>query len=277
MYGGCDGRSIRAAVPGGTVPRMRGLRIAIGVGLVGRGGRGGRRAPRCRRRARAERAPAERSAAARQADAFPAGRSIRAVRAFVRRRATSSFALIDSRGRLHGYQARRRYASGSIVKLMLLVAYLRRLEGRMPPPGGPAAAPHDDRAVGQQGGVDHPGEGRDRGAVGGRPGCRDARLLGLRQLGLLAHQRGRPGPLLPPLRRHDPGRHARLRARADVVDRPSPALGVPAPRARPRLRGVLQDRLARHGDRAARQCRGDVRAGWRAGVARRAHRRQPLA
>jgi zinc D-Ala-D-Ala dipeptidase len=52
----------------------------------------------------------------------------------VSRRATSSFALIDSRGRLHGYQARRRYASGSIVKLMLLVAYLRRLEGRMPPP-----------------------------------------------------------------------------------------------------------------------------------------------
>ncbi len=66
--------------------------------------------------------------------AFPSKQSIRAAKAFVSRRATSSFALIDSRGRLHGFQARRRYASGSIVKVMLLVAYLRRLEGRMPPP-----------------------------------------------------------------------------------------------------------------------------------------------
>jgi zinc D-Ala-D-Ala dipeptidase len=71
---------------------------------------------------------------ARQPAAFPSKKSVRAVEAFVSRRATSSFALIDSRGRLHGFEARRRYASGSIVKLMLLVAYLRRLEGRMPPP-----------------------------------------------------------------------------------------------------------------------------------------------
>jgi D-alanyl-D-alanine dipeptidase len=73
-------------------------------------------------------------AAAQRPTAFPAKKSIRAAEAFVSRRATSSFALIDSRGRLHGFQARRRYASGSIVKVMLLVAYLRRLEGRMPPP-----------------------------------------------------------------------------------------------------------------------------------------------
>ena len=73
-------------------------------------------------------------AAAQEPAAYPSKKSIRATKAFVSRRATSSFALIDSRGRLHGYQARRRYASGSIVKLMLLVAYLRRLEGRMPPP-----------------------------------------------------------------------------------------------------------------------------------------------
>jgi D-alanyl-D-alanine dipeptidase len=109
---------------------MRGLHIAFGVGLVAMvaaaSGPGGQSAA----------APAASGpvAAAQQAAVFPPARSIRSVRAFVRRRATSSFALIDSRGRLHGYQARRRYASGSIVKLMLLVAYLRRLEGRMPPP-----------------------------------------------------------------------------------------------------------------------------------------------
>jgi zinc D-Ala-D-Ala dipeptidase len=97
---------------------MRGTRSAIGVGLVA-----------LAIAAAAGPAPA----AAQQPTAYPSKKSVRAVKTFVSRRATSSFALIDSRGRLHGYQARRRYASGSIVKLMLLVAYLRRLEGRMPP------------------------------------------------------------------------------------------------------------------------------------------------
>src|SRR5918992_480424 len=111
MYGRSDGRSIRAAVPGATVPRMRGLRIAIGVGLV-----------------------LLLAATPAAGAAFPGQKSIRATKAFVSKRATSSFALIDSRGRLHGHAIHRRYASGSIVKVMLLVAYLRRLEGRMPPP-----------------------------------------------------------------------------------------------------------------------------------------------
>jgi zinc D-Ala-D-Ala dipeptidase len=95
---------------------MRCLGIALGVGLVV-----------------LVAAAASPSPAAAQPTAYPSKKSVRAVKSFVSRRATSSFALIDSRGRLHGYQARRRYASGSIVKLMLLVAYLRRLEGRMPP------------------------------------------------------------------------------------------------------------------------------------------------
>jgi zinc D-Ala-D-Ala dipeptidase len=95
---------------------MRGLRVAIGVGLVV-----------------AAAAASPSPAAAQEPSAFPSKKAVRAVKAFVSRRATSSFALVDSRGRLHGHQARRRYASGSIVKLMLLVAYLRRLEGRMPP------------------------------------------------------------------------------------------------------------------------------------------------
>jgi D-alanyl-D-alanine dipeptidase len=98
---------------------MRGLRIAIGVALAA---------------VVAGAAASPSPVAAQGPTAFPSKKSVRAVKSFVSRRATSSFALVDSRGRLHGYQARRRYASGSIVKLMLLVAYLRRLEGRMPPP-----------------------------------------------------------------------------------------------------------------------------------------------
>ena len=78
-------------------------------------------------------ATAPTGAAAQRPSAFPGKKSIRATKAFVSKRATSSFALVDSRGRLHGHAIHRRYASGSIVKVMLLVAYLRRLEGRMPP------------------------------------------------------------------------------------------------------------------------------------------------
>lgn len=38
-----------------------------------------------------------------------------------------SFALIDSQGQLHGYQPNLRYRSASLVKAMILVAYLRRV------------------------------------------------------------------------------------------------------------------------------------------------------
>lgn len=44
-----------------------------------------------------------------------------------------SFALIDSQGRLHGYQPNLRYRSASLVKAMILVAYLRRVSwGQLP-------------------------------------------------------------------------------------------------------------------------------------------------
>jgi zinc D-Ala-D-Ala dipeptidase len=98
---------------------MQDLRAAIGVWLVA---------------AVAAAAANPSPAAGQQPIAFPAEKSIRVAKAFVSRRANSSLAVIDSAGRLHGHALHRRYASGSIVKVMLLVAYLRRLEGRMPPP-----------------------------------------------------------------------------------------------------------------------------------------------
>jgi D-alanyl-D-alanine dipeptidase len=67
-----------------------------------------------------------------QARPFPPPRQIAAARRFVRGRASSSFAVIDTRGRLHGFAPRRRYISASVSKAMLLVAYLRQIGRRRP-------------------------------------------------------------------------------------------------------------------------------------------------
>jgi hypothetical protein len=63
---------------------------------------------------------------------FPATRAVRAARRWVRGRAIASFALIDTRGRLRGWQPHRRFVSASVVKAMLLVARLRQIGNRMP-------------------------------------------------------------------------------------------------------------------------------------------------
>lgn len=66
--------------------------------------------------------------------AFPPQGRIDAVRTYLRGRAAASFALIDTHGRAHGFQPRRRYVSASVVKAMVLVAYLRRIGNRAPTP-----------------------------------------------------------------------------------------------------------------------------------------------
>lgn len=73
--------------------------------------------------------------ASRPAPTFPARAAIRAARRFVRGRAgIVSFALVDSRGHMHGIAPNRPYVSASVVKAMLLVAYLHSIGNRLPTP-----------------------------------------------------------------------------------------------------------------------------------------------
>jgi D-alanyl-D-alanine dipeptidase len=67
---------------------------------------------------------------------FPSTARIRAARRWLAARgATNSWSLIDSWGRLHGFAPHRTYVSASLVKAMLLVAYLRGIGKRAPDAG----------------------------------------------------------------------------------------------------------------------------------------------
>jgi Beta-lactamase enzyme family len=62
---------------------------------------------------------------------FPWDKRVRESTSFLAERTGSaSFAVIDERGRVHGYQRGVQYSSASLVKAMILVAYLRRKEVR---------------------------------------------------------------------------------------------------------------------------------------------------
>jgi hypothetical protein len=75
-------------------------------------------------------APAARGARA-LAQLYPSARRLTAAKRFLATRAgTKAFAVIDSRGRLLGVHIHRRFHSASVVKSMLLVAYLRMLARR---------------------------------------------------------------------------------------------------------------------------------------------------
>lgn len=64
---------------------------------------------------------------------FPPPARIAAARRFLRSRSgIESWALLDSHGRAHGVAPRRDYVSASVVKAMLLVAYLRKIGNRAP-------------------------------------------------------------------------------------------------------------------------------------------------
>jgi hypothetical protein len=63
---------------------------------------------------------------------FPTPRGLDAVRRYIRGRAISSFAVIDTHGHLHGWAVHRRYVTASVVKAMILVARLRQIGNRMP-------------------------------------------------------------------------------------------------------------------------------------------------
>jgi zinc D-Ala-D-Ala dipeptidase len=67
---------------------------------------------------------------------FPPVARMRAARRWLSSRgATNSWSLVDSWGRLHGFAPHRTYVSASLVKAMLLVAYLRGIGKRAPDAG----------------------------------------------------------------------------------------------------------------------------------------------
>ena len=67
---------------------------------------------------------------------FPPLRRVRAVQRWLSSRgAVNSWSLIDSWGRPHGFAPHRTYVSASLVKAMLLVAYLRGIGNRAPDAG----------------------------------------------------------------------------------------------------------------------------------------------
>ncbi|HEX5895180.1 MAG TPA: serine hydrolase, partial [Thermoleophilaceae bacterium] len=67
---------------------------------------------------------------------FPPIRRMRAAQSWLRSRGgVNSWALVDSWGRFHGFAPQRTYVSASLVKAMLLVAYLRGIGSRAPDAG----------------------------------------------------------------------------------------------------------------------------------------------
>ena len=138
------------------------------------------------------------------------------------------------------------------------------------------ARPDDHGVVERRGGHDLLPRRRRR-ALQARPAGRDEELLGGRLLGERPLQRRGPGALLQPDRQAGPEGLAPVRARAAVVDRELPALGLLTLLARRRVQDVLQGRLARDGSRAARSRGGAVRARRHAHLDGRAHRREPVA
>ncbi len=68
------------------------------------------------------------SSAATPRDSYPSRERVRAAERWIARRAgRKAFAVVDDEGRLRGFEIHSRFHSASVVKAMLLVAYLRKL------------------------------------------------------------------------------------------------------------------------------------------------------
>ena len=157
--------------------------------------------------------------------------------------------VIDSQGRVRGIHDKRRFVTASVIKAMLLVSYLRKVD-------------HQDRGLtrvrAQPARADDQGVVERRGDVGLLPRwatCRCSRLArradmdqfcDLLLVGLRALQRARPGEVLLAARAAHPAALSRLRDAPAALDRLLAELGHPERRAPARLLGLLQGRLARH-------------------------------
>ncbi len=67
--------------------------------------------------------------AASAADAYPSADQVAAATSFIKsREGRRAYAVIDSQGKLHGANVNRRFVTASVVKAMLLVQYLRKVD-----------------------------------------------------------------------------------------------------------------------------------------------------
>ena len=186
---------------------------------------------------------------------YPWQRRVRRAARFARRRAGSvSFAVVDERGRIHGFHRGTRYSSASLVKAMLLVAYLsqggvrrRHLHASDRRLLGPMIRVSDNDAAS----AIYSQVGSRRRCAGSRAGPRMRRFIANPGLGRLPAHGPRPGPLLRPHRPPAAAPPPQVRARPAAADRLRPALGHPAGDPA-RLARPLQGRLVPRRRRLAR-------------------------
>ena len=189
---------------------------------------------------------------------FPPPERVRAARRFLAQGRVVSWALIDSHGRMRP-RARRTFISASLVKAMLLVAYLREL-GNRPVGRRAGAARPDDHEVRQQAGHRGLRPRRDPApACAGRPRRDEGFSVSGYWSG--AHFSAADQARFSASSTRLVPKRSRAYAHALLVDRRLAALGLLALLASRRLPDLLQGRLALHRPRAPRPRGRTLRAG----------------